>query len=261
MGSNIQQSGASAHVRDLIWTLIRTDFKVRYHGTFGGYLWALAKPLSMFVVLLGVFSLIFSMDPNYPLNLIIGLYLWDFFAEATRAGLAALHSKGYLLTRAKFPSWIVIVASCSNALITVTIFSAVVITYVAVFKHPLSLLHVVLLCSYVLCFTLIIVGFALAASTLFLRFRDLNQVWDLVLQAGFFIAPVIYPLNIIPEQHHIYLYLWLPTPVMQFTRSILVDGQIPSLRAHILLVAAAIVSMGIGAVVYRLGVQRSIEEV
>ena len=59
---------------------------------------------------------------------------------------------------------------------------------------------------------------------LFLRYRDLNQVWDLIVQAGFFVAPIIYPIAILPERFHVYLYLWPPTPVIQFARSVLVDG-------------------------------------
>jgi ABC-type polysaccharide/polyol phosphate export permease len=64
--SNSHRNGA--YLPGLIWTLIRTDFKTRYHGTLGGYLWAIVKPITMFVVLYNVFSVIFSMDPNYTLN-------------------------------------------------------------------------------------------------------------------------------------------------------------------------------------------------
>src|SRR6186997_724746 len=84
-------------LRGLVWTLIRTDFKARYHGSVGGFVWALLKPLAMFVVLMSVFSLLFSANPNYKLDLIIGLFLWDFFAEGTKTGLVSLHAKGYLL--------------------------------------------------------------------------------------------------------------------------------------------------------------------
>ena len=59
---------------------------------------------------------------------------------------------------------------------------------------------------------------------LFLRYRDLNQVWDVVTQAGFFVAPIIYPLGVIPERFHFYLYLWPPTPIIEFSRAVLVDG-------------------------------------
>ena len=85
--------GAAATVRaraDLIWTLIRTDFKTRYHGTVGGFVWALLKPLTMFVVLMAVFSYVFASERQYKLDLIIGLFLYEFFQEGTRTGLAQL---------------------------------------------------------------------------------------------------------------------------------------------------------------------------
>src|SRR3954469_4141464 len=114
------------HVRwahaGLVWTLIRTDFKARYHGTLGGFVWALLKPMSMFVVLMGVFSFLFAANPLYKLNLIVGLFLWDFFAEGTKNGLTSLHARGYLLTKSRVPSWILVITSISNAVITLGVF-------------------------------------------------------------------------------------------------------------------------------------------
>ena len=92
------------HALGLLWTFIRTDFKSRYHGTIGGFLWALLKPTAMFVVLLTVFSFVFSSDDQYNANLLIGLFLYDFFGESTKTGIVSLHAKGYLLTKARFPS-------------------------------------------------------------------------------------------------------------------------------------------------------------
>lgn len=247
-------------MRGLIWTLVRTDFKTRYHGTLGGYLWALFKPMTMFLVLLGVFSLIFSMDPEYPINLVIGLFVWDFFAEATRSGMGCLHAKAFLLTKAKFPRWILVLTSCSNAVITVTLFVTVVTVYLAIFRDPLTPLGFFFFLWYLFLFLLIIIGFSLAASVLYLCYRDLNQFWDLALQAGFFIAPIIYPLEILPEKYHLVLYLWPPTPVIQFIRLVLVHGEIPSLRANLLLAAAAAASLVVGILVYRHFVPRAVEE-
>ena len=65
---------------------IRTDFKTRYHGTIGGFVWALLKPLTMFLVLMAVFSFVFAANAQYKLDLIIGLFLYEFFQEATRTG-------------------------------------------------------------------------------------------------------------------------------------------------------------------------------
>src|SRR5205809_3729466 len=122
----------------LIWTLIRTDFKARYHGTLGGFVWALLKPLSMFVVLMGVFSFLFASNPKYKLDLIVGLFLWDFFAEGTKTGLMSLQARGYLLTKARVPTWILVITSISNALITLGVFSIVMVVFRAAVGHPAS---------------------------------------------------------------------------------------------------------------------------
>src|SRR6201997_3323379 len=96
-----------------------------------------------------------------------------------------------------------------------------------------------------------VVGFSLAGSVLFLRYRDLNQVWDMVLQAGFFLAPIIYPLGILPERFHFYLYVWPPTPVIEFSRSVLVAGVMPTTRGHVYLAGDAALCLLAGIVIFR----------
>jgi lipopolysaccharide transport system permease protein len=237
--------------RGLIWTLVRTDFKTRYHGTIGGFVWALLKPFTMFVVLLGVFSFVFASDPVYKLNLILGLFLWDFFAEGTKTGFISLHVKGYLLTKAKFPSWVLVVTSASNALITLLIFTGVIFVFLALSRGVPTPVEMSLFFLYQVALILIVTGISLAGSVLFLRYRDLNQVWDVMTQAGFFLAPVVYPLKIIPEKFHFYLYLWPPTPIIQFSRSVLVDHEVPTLRGHLALGLMTAVILGAGIAIYK----------
>jgi homopolymeric O-antigen transport system permease protein len=243
-------------LRDLVWTLVRTDFTVRYHGTVGGYLWALLKPLTMFVVLMGVFSFVFSNTPQYRLGLIIGLFLYDFFQEGTRTGLESLRAKGYLLTKARFPSWVLVVASLSNALITLVLFSVVLVVFLLVTGRAPAVVAVGLYGWYLLHLAAMVAGISLATSVVFMRYRDLNQVWEVVTQAGFFVAPVIYPLDVLPERLHVYLYLWPPTPVILFARSVLVDGVMPSARAHALLTIETLAIVAIGAGLYRTWARR-----
>lgn len=235
----------------LVWTLIRTDFKARYHGTLGGFVWALLKPLAMFLVLLGVFSFIFRSDPNYKVNLLLGLFLYDFFGDATKTGLVSLNTKGYLITKAKFPSWIIVVTSISNAMITLVLFLVFVLSYLTLAGHPPTWTTGALFLLYQVHYVVIVIGFCLGSSVLFMKFRDLNQVWEVIVQAGFFVAPIIYPLRILPERLHFYLYIWPPTPVIMFSRSVLVDGIVPTARAHTLLTAEALAILGIGALIYR----------
>lgn len=248
------------HWPDLVWTLVRTDFKTRYHGTVGGFVWALLKPLSMFLVLLAVFSFVFASDPQYKLDLIIGLFLYEFFQEATKTGLLSLRAKGYLLTKARFPSWVVVVTSASNAVITLALFSVVLIAFLAATGRPPAPSMVALYVIYQILFFAIITGFSLAASVLFMRFRDLNQVWEVVTQAGFFVVPIIYPIGILPERLHAVLYAWPPTPIVVFSRSVLVDGHAPSPLGHALLALEAGVVLLAGVLVYRARAPRVAEE-
>ncbi len=243
----------------MLWTLVRTDFKSRYHGTLGGFGWALLKPTLMFLVLMGVFSLIFASSPNYLLNLVVGLFLWEFFSESTKTGVISLHAKGYLLTKARFPTWIVVVASLSNAVITVLVFACVFLAYLAFAGRFPAAANLALFVFYLAMYAAIVTGISLASSVLFLRYRDLNQVWDVVTQAGFFIAPIIYPLEIVPERYHLLLYLWPPTPVIQFSRDVLVAGTVPTLKAHLLLAAMAVAALAIGAAVFRAQAPRAVE--
>jgi len=235
----------------LVWTLVRTDFKARYHGTLGGFAWALLKPISMFVVLMGVFSFLFATNPTYKLDLIVGLFLWDFFAEGTKTGLVSLQARGYLLTKARVPSWILVTTSISNALITLAVFSIVMMVFLAAAGHPPGASAVLAYFAYAAAMTAMVVGFSLAASVLFLRYRDLNQVWEVVIQAGFFIAPIIYPLEILPERFHFYLYIWPPTPVIEFSRMALVAGVMPTARGHLYLAADAAFFLAAGLAIFR----------
>jgi lipopolysaccharide transport system permease protein len=244
--------GNQARVRaGLIWTLVRTDFKARYHGTIGGFVWALLKPMSMFVVLMGVFSFLFASNPSYKLNLIVGLFLWDFFAEGTKAGLMSLHARGYLLTKARVPPWILVVTSVSNSVITLAVFWIVIAVFLVATGHPPTAGALLAFAGYSAALVAVVVGFALGSSVLFLRYRDLNQVWEVVLQAGFFLAPIIYPLDILPERFHFYLYIWPPTPIIEFSRSALVAGILPTATGHMYLALDAAVCLVVGIVVFR----------
>ena len=234
-----------------LWTLVRTDFKVRYHGTAMGFVWAMLKPVAMFLVLMSVFTFVFASQTDYALHLVLGLFLYDYFQEATKGGLVSLHAKGYLIGRSHFPRWLLVVASTANPLLVVATAAVAILTWLALagrFPAPAAL---ALYGLYLLLFALIVVGFSLAASVLFVRYRDLNQIWDVAVQAGLFVAPIIYPLDVLPERFHRLVYLWPPSSVIEFSRSVLIEGALPSQRAQLLLVAAAAASLGVGVLIYR----------
>jgi len=201
-------------------------------------------------VLMSVFSFLFK-DPSYKLQLVVGLFLWDFFAEGTKSGLAALHAKSFLFRKLRVPLWILVIAAIANPFITLMVSTMVIVLFLTAIGQPPSLVAVGLFAFYSVSMTLIVVGFSLAASVLFLKYRDLNQVWDMVTQAGFFLAPIIYPLNIVPERFHFYFYIWPPTPIIEFSRAALVSGHPASVLAHVYLVLEVAVVLAVGTIVLK----------
>jgi len=238
-------------VAGALWTLVRTDFKVRYHGTVMGFVWAMLKPLAMFVVLMSVFTFVFPSQDDYALRLVLGLFLYDYFQEATKTGLVSLHAKGYLIGRSRFPRWLLVVASTANPLLVVLTASGAILACLAVTGRTPAPLALALFLLYLLLFSAIVIAFSLASSVLFVRYRDLNQIWEVAVQAGLFVAPIIYPIDVLPERYHRLVYLWPPSSVIEFSRAVLLDGAPPSLRAHLCLVAATAASLAAGIAVYR----------
>ena len=227
----VTRASDTASVWGLVWTLVRTDFKARYHGTPIGFVWALLKPTAMFVVLVGVFSFIFRDEPNYKLNLIIGLFLWDFFAEATKTGMTLARGEGVSADEGALPALDPrrhVDRQCADHAAGLRggrdgvsgRQSAAARAWQR--SRSFALLRRVR-------WSRSRSASRSGSSVLFLRYRDLNQIWDMATQAGFFLAPIIYPLGVIPERFHFYLYLWPPTPVIEFSRAALVDGAVPTL--------------------------------
>ena len=242
----------SPHIPSMVWMLIRTDFKVRYHGSAGGFVWALLKPVSMFIVLLGVFSLIFvQTDPHYRMNLILGLFLWEFFVDGTKSGLVSLFTKGYLLTKTRFPRWTVVVTALANPLINLLIFTVAILLYLGVTRRMPSPLRLLLFGGYVIELLVIVSGFSLAMSVLYLRFRDLTHLWDAITQAGFFVAPIVFPMAMIPEAARRFLYLWPPTPVIEFSRQVLIEGTFPTVSQNLFLLGVSGSILALGVVIFR----------
>jgi lipopolysaccharide transport system permease protein len=258
-GLALARPSAEAAWAGLVWTLVRTDFKARYHGALSGFAWALLKPITMFAVLVAVFSFVFASEPTYKLDLIIGLFLWDFFADGTKTGMTSLAAKGFLLTKARLPAWIVVVTSIANALLTLVVFAVVAVTYLAISGRSPGAAAFAAFAAYLLALALMVIGISLGSSVLFLRYRDLNQVWDMATQAGFFMAPIIYPLGVIPERFHLWMFAWPPTPVMEFARAALVDHTVPTWRGHLFLALMVALILGGGALIYRRQAPRAVE--
>ncbi len=211
----------------LLWVLAKTDFKMRYHGSVLGYSWALLKPLLMFGVLYVVFSVLMKLDfPNYKLYLLLGLIIWNFFAEGTMAGLSSLLSKADIIKKIYFPRILVVIASTLSSLMTLFLNFLIFLLFALLSGFQLHwmmlLFPLYLIFAYVL-----VLGVSLILSVLQVKYRDITQIWEVLLQAGFFLTPIFYPLNMVPEKYLFYLFLNPMTGLIQYSRSLILNQQLP----------------------------------
>lgn len=179
--------------------MVRADFKIRYQGSALGYLWTLLKPLFIFLVLYIVFAVIFKVGkgiPNYPIYLFLGIMLWGFFSEITQSSLRVIVERGDLIQKIKISRWLLIVAASVSALINLG-FNLIVLLIFALIGRMEFTIGVFLLPVFVIEVYLFSLGVALILSALYVKYRDVSYIWDVVLQAGFYATPILYPLQLV----------------------------------------------------------------
>lgn len=185
--------------RVLLAELVRTDFKLRYQGSVLGYTWSLLRPLLMFLILYIVFANFLKLGdevPNYPIYLLLGIVLWQFFADMTNQGLGSIVERGDLIRKIQIPRWIVVLSTSMSALINLGLNLIVVTVFIIISKttipYTVIWLPLLLLEIYILG-----VALSLLLSALFVKYRDISYIWEVVVQAGFYATPILYPLSLI----------------------------------------------------------------
>jgi len=187
----------------LLRELVITDFKLRYQGSFLGYLWSLLKPLMLFAIMYVVFVHFLRFGngiPHYPVTLLLGIVMWTFFSEATNQGMQALIVRGDLLRKINFPKYILVISGTISALINFVLNLIVVLIFMIFdkvnFGWSALLFPLTILILYA--FSLAIAFFLAAVNV---KFRDIGHIWEVFLQGLFYATPIIYPLQMVIEKN------------------------------------------------------------
>lgn len=189
--------------RILLYELVKTDFKLRYQGSFLGIIWSVLKPLLLFVVLYMVFVKFLRVSdgtPTYPLILLLGISLWSFFTEATNVSMQAIVGRGDMIRKINFPKYIIILSSMMSALISLAINLGVVVIFMLL-KGVGPTVNLLFLPINLTQLFLLAFGVSLFLSALYVKFRDIGHIYEVVLQVLFYAMPIIYPLSYIKDAH------------------------------------------------------------
>lgn len=213
--------------RHLVVQLALKDFKIRYTHSLLGYTWSVLNPLIFTVVYYLVFSVFIRFDiPNYPGYLLLGIVLWNFFAEGTSSGVSSMLAQGGIITKVALPRHVVVFASVLNAMMTFFISLMILLTLLLVTGVPVGfalLAFPVLLIDLVL----LTLGISLLLAPLHVRFRDVGYLWGVSLQIGFWLTPIIYNDTMIPERWR-WLVVYNPLArIMLYSRQVLIYAEWP----------------------------------
>lgn len=201
----------------LLKGLVKTDFKLRYEGSVLGMLWSALKPLMMFSVLYLVFVHFLRFGegiPFFAVSLLLAIVLWNFFAETTSQGMRSIVNNSGILRKINIPKYISVVASSVSALINLGISLVIVLIFAlingVVFSFSMLLIIPIILELYI--FSLSV---ALLLSPLYVKFRDIGHIWEVILQIGYFATPIIYPISMIANFSTTAAKLMLLVPTAQ----------------------------------------------
>ncbi len=200
--------------RALLSELVRTDFKLRYQGSFLGYAWSLLRPLMLFGILYVIFALVIKSGggiPHFPVYLLLGIVLWTFFTDMTTQSLGSIVGRGDLIRKIRIPRWIIVFSSSISALINLGL-NLIVVAVVMLLNHVGVMDTIVFLPLFLLEIYLFALGISLFLSAAFVKFRDIGFIWEVVLQLGFYLTPILYAMSLIPVR---FQKLQLLNPVAQ----------------------------------------------
>jgi len=245
--------------RELTWNLTVVDLKNRYQNTALGFLWSLLSPLMTAMVLFLVFRYLFEQEPNFAAYLLVGLMSWRFFAAGTTSAVYAVVSKPSLVTKVYVPRQILVLSNTVANLIS-SIIEFIIIIPILFFISGGLPLTILLFPLIFLIYFWFVYGIALFLASLYVNFRDLNQIWEVVSSILFFLSPIFYPMSAIKGAMPIYLL----NPITEFIivyRNLMIYGNLPSLYSLAIICVAAAAAFMVGTIVFNRLQRRFAEEI
>lgn len=208
-----------------ILILAKTDFATRYYGSVLGLLWAFINPFSKLIVYFLVFSLVIfkQKELDFVLYLFSGIIVWTFFSQTTKIGLRAMNTKRYLLENIKINKIDIFISHTISSFIgfLFNLFSYFVILLFFDIHLSFSFLWLPVLLITLFIFSLSV---TIILSVIFIRFKDLDHIWDIALLAGFWSMPIIWDQAYVLNEYRFMLFLNPVTGVLINFRSAALYG-------------------------------------
>ncbi len=219
---------------NLTRTLAFTEFKLRFFGSALGYLWQLMRPLLLFGVLYAVFTQVLRFDTGakyYPVALLSGIVFFMSLSESTGAAVTSLVDRENLVRKVQFPRLVVPLSVVLTALMNLGLNLVAVVVFLLASGGSvrLSWLELVPLIVFLALFAS---ALSTLLSALYVRYRDVKPIWEVILQMLFYGTPIFYTIDAVKNTtlEHLLMMNPLAVVIQQFRHAV-IDPSHPSAAA------------------------------
>lgn len=241
------------HRRELLWNMTVRHLRGQYKQSVLGYAWALVMPLAQMLILTFVFSKIIKVPSQgvpFALFLFVGLLPWNFFSTALASATDSVAGASSLVTKVYFPREILPAAAIFTKVVDLAFASIILIALMVYYGHlpELTLAWVPLLFFTHFLFTL---GLSLPLAALNLFFHDVRYLVGVALTLWFYVTPIIYPIDIVPERYQIVFDLNPNSLFINAYRRVLLHGESPDFQKMLLGLTISLSTLLIGYYLFK----------
>lgn len=193
---------------DLTWVLTIKEIKVKYKNSFLGYLWSILHPLLLATVYYFAFKLVLKLPiKEFTLFILLGLFPWQWFSNSVMTSASTLLSNASLIKKVNFPRWVIPLANVLNDTVHFILSLPILIGLALFYKKNPSITWIYGIPLLVLIQFFLTFGIALIISSINLFFRDLERFVSIGLNVLFYLTPIVYNSQLIPNKYKIYFLL------------------------------------------------------
>ncbi len=237
--------------RQMIAGLVKKDLRGRYKGSVLGFLWTFINPLLQLLVYTMVFSVIMKNGiEKYYIYLFVALIPWIFFSTSITSGCSSIIQSKEMVKKIYFPREVLPIATVTSGFINmlycfIVIFAVLLVARIGFNVYAILCLPIIMLVEYLLA-----LGFTLIFSALTVYFRDLEYILGIITMAWMYLTPVLYSIDMVPEELKNILLMNPMSPIIIAYRDILYYRQVPQLETLASAFAVGIVSCVLGYLIF-----------
>ena len=237
--------------RFLFEELTKRDFKKKYKRTLLGVLWSVISPFVTFLVQYFVFGYIFRRhDTQFVIYLLSGTLMYNFFTNATTAGMFSMYSNGGILSKVNVPKSLFVLSSNSAAIFNFLLTLVIYFVFM-VFCHVSFGIHLLMMIFPILCLIIFNIGMSYILSSLFVFFRDMQYLYQIFTMLLMYMSAIFYEIDRFPENLR---FVFDINPIYHFItyiRQLVIYAVVPDFTSHIICLAFAFGMLAIGYFVHK----------